>query len=194
MIAHALAALKRYGTNADPLAAFANLTALVVAANQPFYPLYLYAIAGAKASPAWLTLLSTPAFAAVPYVMRRQPLAGRALLPIAGLANTMLGVKIMGAGAGVALFFLPCVLLAGLLFRAADRLVAFALLAVAALAYFGLRDALGAPLCGFTAEEAAAVARLNAVSVAGLLVFIGLQLSGLIPRSAPQATQEDPPR
>jgi hypothetical protein len=187
MFAKLIAPIKDYCDNPDPLAAVASVTAFVVAANQPFYPLYLHAIAGVAATPAWLTLLSTPAFAAVPFVARRHSLAGRALLPLAGIANTMLGAKLMGAGAGAELFLLPCVLLAAVLFRSAERAAAFALLALAALAYFGLRDSLGAPLCAFTAQEAGAVARLNAASVAGLLVFVGFQLSGLAPNAASTA-------
>ena len=43
--------------NSDPLANAAGIIAIVVAGNQPFYPLYLHAIVGAAAWPAWLTLL-----------------------------------------------------------------------------------------------------------------------------------------
>jgi len=183
MFAKMIDRIKAYCDNPDPLAGVANVIALVVAGNQPFYPLYLHAIAGAAATPTWLTLLSTPAFAAVPYVARRHSLAGRALLPLAGIANTMLGAKLMGAGGAVYLFLLPCVLLAAVLFRASERAAAFVLLAVAALAYFGLHDALGAPVCAFTAEQAGAIARLNAASVAGLLAFIGFQLSGVVAKA-----------
>jgi hypothetical protein len=78
----------------DHRARAAGSIALVVAINQPFYPLYLHAIAGAAATSAWLTLLSTPFFAAVPAIARHHSLLGRAMLPLAGVANTMLGVKL----------------------------------------------------------------------------------------------------
>ena len=69
--------VRRYADNPDPMAKVAGTVALVVASNQPFYPLYLYAIVGNQAWPAWLTLLTTPFFLAVPAVARRYPLAGR---------------------------------------------------------------------------------------------------------------------
>ena len=191
MFAKLNARLKMYLANLDPMAAVASVVALVVAANQPFYPLYLHAIAGWAAAPAWLTLLSTPAFAAVPWLARRHPLAGRALLPLAGVANTMLGAKLMGPGAAAEVFLLPCALLAGVLFRPGERWAALALLALAALAHFALDPAFGAPICAFTPQQATSIARLNGVSVAGLLAFIGFQLSGVFARV--EASRRAPP-
>ena len=101
----------------DPLAKVAATVALVVASNQPFYPLYLHAIVGKQAWPAWLTLLTTPLFLAVPAVARRHPLAGRAMLPIVGIVNTVFCVKLIGLATAVELFLLPCILLAAILFR-----------------------------------------------------------------------------
>ncbi|MBC7580273.1 MAG: hypothetical protein H7312_23340, partial [Tardiphaga sp.] len=63
--------LRSYRDNPDPLAVLANTVALVIAGNQPFYPLYLHAIVGQSAWPAWLTLITMPLFAAVPAVSRR---------------------------------------------------------------------------------------------------------------------------
>ena len=65
MLSRSIKALHDYKANRDPLAVLANPVALVVAGNQPFYPLYLHAIVGRPAWPAWITLLSTPLFAAV---------------------------------------------------------------------------------------------------------------------------------
>ena len=111
MIRTILLRLREYAANPDPLANAAGTIAIVVTVNQPFYPLYLHAIAGIAAWPAWLTLVSTPLFMAVPAVARSHPLAGRALLPIAGVANTVLCVKLFGIASAVELFLLPCVLL-----------------------------------------------------------------------------------
>jgi len=183
MFGPSLNRLKTYLANPDPLAEVAGVIALVVAANQPFYPLYLHAIAGTAAAPAWLTLLVTPAFAAVPWLARKRSLAGRALLPVAGVVSTMVGAKLMGPGAAAEAFLLPCALLAAALFRPSERWAALALLAVVALAYFAFDPALGAPICVFTPEQATSIARLNGVSVAGLLAFIGFQLSGVFARA-----------
>ena len=54
MPTRALKALENYKAHPDPLAALANTVALVVAGNQPFYPLYLHAIVGRAAWPAWI--------------------------------------------------------------------------------------------------------------------------------------------
>jgi hypothetical protein len=89
--------------------------------------------------------LSTPAFAAVPAAARRHSLAGHALLPLAGVANTLLGMKLFGSGAMVELFLLPCLLLAVVLFRSSERRVMATLLA-SAIAYVALDGALGAPV------------------------------------------------
>ena len=113
--------IHRYTDNPDPLAKVAATVALVVASNQPFYPLYLHAIVGKQAWPAWLTLLTTPLFLAVPAVARRHSLAGRAMLPIVGVINTVLCVKLIGLATAVELFLLPCILLAAILFRTSER-------------------------------------------------------------------------
>src|ERR1700733_682382 len=101
MLARSLKRLQAYKDNPDPLAGLANTVALVVAGNQPFYPLYLHAIVGRAAWPAWITLITMPLFAAVPAVARRRPLAGRAMLPVIGTANGILAAKLIGIDPGV---------------------------------------------------------------------------------------------
>ncbi len=105
------------------MAKAAGTVAVIVASNQPFYPVYLHAIAGSAAWPAWLTLLSTPFFVAVPAVARRHSLAGRVLLPIAGVANTVLCVKLFGVASAVELFLFPRILLGAILFRPTERTI-----------------------------------------------------------------------
>ena len=112
--------LRAYADNRDPLAAAGNRVALLVAVNQPFYPIYVAWLVG-NAWPTLLTFLSTPLFLAVPAVARRSPQAGRALLVLAGVANTMLAAKAVGVASGVEAFLAPCVVLAGLLFRPGER-------------------------------------------------------------------------
>lgn len=168
--------LRAYAEHPDPLVAAGNAVALLVAFNQPFYPLYVAWLVG-DARPALLTWLSTPLFLAVPAVARRNALAGRALLPLAGVANTVLAAKAFGVASGVEAFLGPCVVLAGLLFRSSERSVAIGLMAVCLVAFIGLHGRYGAPLHLYSADEYAAFVRLNAVSAGGLLAFIGLTFS-----------------
>lgn len=172
-------AIRRYIHHDDPRAARANLVALVVASNQPFYPIYLYFLVGPAIAPSFWTFLSTPFFLAVPALSRRNSLAGRALLPIAGIANTALSAKAFGTASGVELFLIPCALLAALLFRKSERLVALALVGAAFLVFQGLHDRYGAPFHLYDAAEYASFLRLNALSVGTLTVFIGFLFSDL---------------
>jgi hypothetical protein len=167
--------IRGYARHREPRVAAGNAVALVVAANQPFYPLYIAALVG-DARPALVTFLSTPFFLAVPAVARRYPVAGRALLVLAGIANTMLAANAFGTASGVEAFLAPCVVLAGLLFRPEDRPVALALIALV-LAAFLLRDRYGSPWHAYSAAEYAALVRLNAISAGGLLAFVGLTFS-----------------
>jgi hypothetical protein len=174
MLSRSIKALHDYKANRDPLAILANTVALVVAGNQPFYPLYLYAIVGSPSWPAWITLLTTPFFAAIPAVAKRSPLAGRAMLPTIGTLNGVLAVKLIGIETGVELFLLPCVLLAAILFRRGERLVMLAVLAFPFVAYFLLDRYVGAPLVSYTAAEYRSIISMNGFSVASLFALIGL--------------------
>jgi hypothetical protein len=180
MLGTVISRLRAYAANPDPLASAANTIALVVAGNQPFYPLYLYAIAGTAAWPAWLTLLTMPLFVAIPAVVRWHSLAGRAMLPVVGVANTMLAAKVIGVASAVELFLLPCVLLAALLFRSRERAVMVPMLALPFLAYVMLDPLLGAPMRTFGAEVHRSMARVNALSVAGLTACIGLLFAAIL--------------
>ena len=172
--------LREYVKGSDPLTNVAGVVALVVAGNQPFYPLFLYAIVGTAAWPAWLTLLSTPFFVAVPLVARRHSLAGRALLPLVGTANTVLSVKLFGVESAAQLFFLPCVLLGAILFRPGERAIMAMVLLIIFLAYLLLDGNLGYALNVFRPEELRSMVALHAMSVAALTAFIGLLFSSLL--------------
>jgi hypothetical protein len=177
-----LARLSAYTANDDPLAAAAATIALIVVGNQPFYPLYLHAIAGPAAWPAWLTLLSMPLFLAVPSISRRSSLAGRALLSVVGVGNTLLALKALGRDSGLELFLIPCALLAALLFRPRERLVMAPVMALPFVAYFVLGGSLGPPLHRFSADELSAMLAVNAVSVASLVTLIGLIFASILDR------------
>lgn len=173
--------VRAYTDNDDPVVKAAGTVAFIVASNQPFYPLYLYAVVGSASWPAWFTLLTTPFFLAVPALARRHSLAGRALLPIVGVANTILCVKLIGVRTGVELFLLPCVLLGAILFRSSERVVMLAVLAVPFAAYFILDGMVGPPLQTFDDASYASIIALHATSVASLTAVTGWLFAAILP-------------
>jgi len=177
-----------YAAHDDPLTETANWIALVVAWNQPFYPLYLWWIVGAdKIAPSFLTLISTPFFLAVPAIARRYPLAGRMMLPLVGIANGIVSAKAFGIASGVEIFLIPCALIGAALFRPSERIAGLAVVAICAAAYFIPDRFYGRPLADYSAADNAGMTGLNALSAAVLVVFIGLLLSGLVPKSKRRA-------
>lgn len=173
--------VRSYTDNDDPVVKAAGTVAVIVASNQPFYPLYLYAIVGSASWPAWFTLLTTPFFLAVPALARRHSLAGRALLPVVGVANTILCVKLIGAQTAVELFLLPCVLLGAILFRGSERAVMLAVLALPFAAYFVLDGRVGPPLQVFDQAAYASIIALHATSVASLTAVTGWLFAAILP-------------
>ena len=109
-----------------------------MASNQPFYPLYIYFSVSRHIAPSLLTFISTPFFLAVPAISRRYPLFGRALLPLTGLGNVVVSAKAFGTASGVAMFIVPCALIAAAFFRPSERIFAFALLALALAIFLGI--------------------------------------------------------
>ena len=169
-----------YAAHDDPMVAACNLIVLVVASNQPFYPLYVYWAVSDHIWPTFFTFLSTPLFLAVPAVARRHSRTGRALLPIAGMVNTILSAQVFGPASGVEMFLIPCALIAATFFRASERLLAFALIGTALIIYLGLNGRYGAPAHMYTTAEYQAFSRLNAMSAGSLSIFVGLIASGLM--------------
>ncbi|WP_195175601.1 hypothetical protein [Mesorhizobium sp. INR15] len=172
--------IKNYAAHDDPLVATANLIALVVVSNQPFYPLYLYWLVGPDIAPSYWLFLSTPFFAAVPAVARLNTIAGRALLPVAGIANTMLSAKVFGTASGVEMFLIPCVLIGLVVFRPNQKLIGLTIAGLAFLVFALLHGRYGAPMHVYTPEEYASFVKLNATSVGTLTAFVGLLVAGLI--------------
>ena len=166
-----LAALRAYAAHPDPRAAACNTIALSVLSSQPAYPLYVLWLVGGDWQVAWLTLLSSPFFAAVPAVARRNATAGRAALVLVGLFNTLVGLKAFGAASGVTLFLAPIAMIAGMAFRRSERAMMLMLIGLT-LALFALLQAVTiAPLGGFDPHQYRAFLGLNAWS-AGVLVAI----------------------
>ncbi len=171
-------ALLAYAASGDPRVAATNWVSLLVAADQPFYPFYIRAFVGDDGWVSTVTFLSTPFFAIVPAVARRSPRLGRAMLPLAGAANTMLTARAFGSASGVELFLFPCAMAAAMAFRARERPALLAVFAVLAAAYFGLHDRWPAPWHMFPPDAYARFLSMNIVSVMGLTLVIALQYSG----------------
>lgn len=182
-------ALRAYAAHPDPLVSTANFIALLVASNQPFYPLYVYWLVSDRIEPTLFTFLSTPFFLAVPALARMSTMAGRALLPLAGIANTILCAKLFGFASAVEAFLMPCVVLALLLFRPKERLAAFAIAGSAFLAFLVLHGQYGAPLARYSVAEYEAFARLNVVSAAMLTACVALLFSNLLASAETSAAE-----
>lgn len=178
---------RAYIAHDDPLVRAANLVAIMVASNQPFYPLYVYLSVSHVVWPTFLTFLSTPFFCATPAVSRLSTTCGKALLPIAGLANAALSAKAFGAASGVLLFLGPCMMLAGMLFRRSERFATYGILGLAALVFLAARSGFATPLHVYSADEYDRFFTVNAVSVVALMAFLSLLLSRLIGDMAREA-------
>lgn len=184
---------RAYAYHRDPRVAAANVISLLVASNQPFYPLYLFWLVSSDITAAWFTFLSTPFFVAVPAVARWNDTAGRALLSLAGIGNTMLSAWLFGTASAVEIFLVPCGVIALLVFRPRERVVGLALAALAFGIFLLLHDAYGQPLVRYDAAQYAALARLNLVSAGMLTAFVAILFSGILAqaeRSADAARHE----
>ncbi|WP_454885051.1 hypothetical protein [Sphingomonas oryzagri] len=163
--------LRDYGAHPDPMTAACSRIALLVAWNQPLYPLYLWWIVGGDWQMSGWTFLSTPFFASVPAVAKRNALAGRVMVPLTGIANGMISTKAFGIASGVELFLIPCALIALLGFRRSEWRTTAILLCATALAAV-VHGHYGVALGRFTPWEYAHFRRLNAYSVAALSAVI----------------------
>lgn len=165
--------LARYGAHEDPLVAAGNFVALVLAWNQPFYPLYLWFIIGSKAWVEVPDVLSGFLFFSIPAIARRHSLLGRVLLSIFGLANVLIVWLMLGEGAGVWLLLFPCGMLAALLFTWRERWTMLPLALLPLATWLATRGRLGPPPVAFTDEQLASMTTMNAVSAFALLAFFG---------------------
>ncbi len=178
-----LSTLTAYPRSPEPRVAAANRLALAVAASQPTYPLYLGWLVGGPWAWSWWTLLSTPMFLGVPWLARRDPQLGRALLVLAGLGNTALALKLFGPQAGLGWFIPACAGIAVLAFGPGERRWTMALVALCAALALG-QGHLGAPLAQSAPAELAALARLNFGSGVALGAIV-LFSFGVLPTSPP---------
>ena len=91
-----------------------------------------------------------------------------------------MSAKAFGAASGVAIFIVPCALIAAAFFRPSERIFAFALLALALVIFLGIDSPILEPLHTYSQTEYAAFVRLNALSASALVALLGLMLSGLV--------------
>jgi len=186
-----LTAARGYVASDDPRVAAANLVAMVLAWNTPFYPLYLRGAAGEGMWPGgWLTLCVFPFFLLVPAMTRRSPLWGRVLLAVTGAGNTLFCTWLLGEASGTQMFLLPCIALAGLLFRRSETVPLFSLLGLPILAGILLDGRYPASPFVCSGSGCAGLVWLNAFSVAILTAFLGLLATGLVRETAAPG---DPP-
>ena len=168
----------------DPLVATAALLGLILASNQPTYPLYVWLAAGEGVARSCVVLGAIPLFLAVPLIARRYGVAARILLPVAGIANTIVAARVMGPQAGLEYLLIPCAALGAALFRAGERWTMLAIVAAAAAAWL-LID--GFPPGDLSASAYASLRRMNAISaiaVCGLLGWLSPPESRPLPPPA----------
>jgi hypothetical protein len=156
----------------DPLARAGNVIAMFILSNQPFYPLYVFLLVGGRFWPTLLTLISSPFYVAVPWLMRRSTLAGKWLLIVASIGNTLLSIKALGPDSGLELFFFPCAVLGALIFEAKEPRSAWIAAVLPIVIFLVLRGRYGAPFETFSGAEYGTLLTLHAVSAGAICVFI----------------------
>lgn len=171
---------RAYAAHPDPATAAANLIALVVAWNGPFYPLYAIALLGTAGLPSFLTMAASPFFFAIPWLARRYPTAARAALPLVGTLDAIACTKLFGSNAGMEFFLLPCIVLAALLFRSRERWLGMLLIALAIVPILVPAATYGKPVFALASAQAAHLMSLNLVSVAMLLGLVALQMRSVL--------------
>lgn len=170
---------RAYTASADPRVSACNTIAMVIAGNQPYYPLYLWWIVGRDA---WIGIpdaLSGFLFFAVPAIARRSGMFGRIAMVVLSVANVVFSSMMLGEAAGVQVLFLPCGMLAAMLFSWRERFVMLAMTALPLVAWLLTRGRLDIPPIRFSAEAYALLVTLNAVSAGSLMVFFGWLLAGI---------------
>lgn len=146
----------RLAVSPPPQAALDRL-ALLLAASQPTYPLYVWYLAGGDWWISFGTSLSAVPFALVPTIARSWPPVGRWAVPVIGTANTLFGVVLFGLASGVTWLLVPCAVITAM--SGVRRAIPWALVWLASSVIISL--ILPGPLGRFGPEGLAALNRLN---------------------------------
>jgi hypothetical protein len=166
--------MRRLAAHPDPLAESSNWVALLIGTHLPFWPLYVWLCAGSQAFPsALLTMTLAPAFLAVPLLSRRSGLLGRMAMLVAGLANAVFTIWILGAGSGTALFLAPCGALAAVSFRRQERWIMLIFTALPVVIWYWLQDHGPVPLHRYDDQALRQLFVLNAISIGVLIMAFG---------------------
>jgi hypothetical protein len=152
---------------------------MVLAWNQPYYPLYLWWIVGRDAWVGIPDAFSSLLFFAVPAIARRSPMLGKAALVVFAVANVAFCSMILGEAAGIQLLYLPCGMLAAMLFPWRERFVMLTMTGLPLVTWVLTRGRLDSPPIRFAAEAYARLFTLNAVSAGLLMMFFGWLLAGI---------------
>ena len=170
----ALAGLRSLARHPDPLVEASNWAAILIGTHLPFWPLYVRWSAGAQAFPtALLTAALAPLFLVIPLIARRSGLLGRVATPMAGIANTVFTLWILGGDSGTALFLAPCTALAAISFRRRERWLMLVLAILPLAVFYVLKQVRLAPLHRCDADAAKALFSLNVISVGVLAAAFG---------------------
>ena len=171
--------LRAYTNSDDPHVSACNTIAMVIAWNQPYYPLYLLWIVGRHAWVGIPDAFSGLLFFAVPAITRRSPLLGRIAMVVFSVANVAFCSMMLGEAAGVQLLYLPCGMLAAMLFPWRERFVMLTMTALPLAVWYETRGRLDIPPIRFNADAYASLFTLNAVSAGALMIFFGWLLAGI---------------
>jgi hypothetical protein len=144
--------LRAYTSSDNPRVLACNTVAMVIAWNQPYYPLYLWWIVGRDAWVGIPDAFSGILFFAVPAIARRSGMLGRVAMVTLSVANVVFCSMMLGEAAGVQLLFLPCGMLAAMLFTWRERFVMLAMTALPLVAWLMTRGRLNIPLVRFPPE------------------------------------------
>jgi hypothetical protein len=102
-------------------------------------------------------------------------------MPMAGIANTIWTVWILGISSGSELFLMRCAAVAALLFRRSERWLMIVLTLLPLAVWYVLRDHATAPLHHHGADAADRLFALNAISI-GVLICLFVVFQGVIYR------------
>ncbi len=171
--------LRAYTRSDDPYVSACNTIAMVIAWNQPYYPLYLLWIVGRDAWVGIPDAFSGLLFFAIPAIARRSALLGRIAMVVFSVANVAFCSMMLGEAAGVQLLYLPCGMLAAMLFPWRERFVMLPMAALPLAVWYETRGRLDIPPIRFSADAYASLFTLNAVSAGALMVFFGWLLAGI---------------
>jgi hypothetical protein len=163
----------------DPVTQATVAVAWGIIANKPFYPLYVWYLAGNGVSASLWTLVAAPFLLTVPFLAKRSPLAARIALPLIGTLDTLFETKLFGQNSGTELFFAACIMLAAMSFRATEAWWQRGMAAFVFVVFVASRSYSGAPLHVWSESDLATLFNLNAFAVASLTTFVALRYAGI---------------